>query len=269
MTIENFGLVSASTLYTYITAPTVNNTKGAYTELKAATDNSFEGIVIHTAYCTAPRNYLIDIAIGAAGSEKVIIPNLSLATAGTYEYRMTQTHFFPIRVPKGSRISARYQANAYASTDLGLNGYGIIARGLDGHFALADNVVDMGTQLSYSGGVTLPGIDSSAGWGAWAEIYSATPRQFHALVPAFDQKLDNTRSDGITTIQVGIGPAGSEQAIGQTLRWIHSATDSMIETSGPIIYANIPQGTRIAARAYYSNTGLSADKNIGALIYGI
>lgn len=88
----------------------------AYTTLIAATAYPAYGIHIGVGNVgeTASTNTrtLVDIAIGADGSETVIIPNLMAGQTGAAASASSQPcyYFFPIRLPAGVRLSATSQS---------------------------------------------------------------------------------------------------------------------------------------------------------------
>lgn len=110
------------------TAPGSLNTPGAWTTLVASTPQPLRGLLVccggsaNTAQGTA--NHLVDIAVGAAGSEVIIVPGVSVST--TVTERLDQSHrgVFPTEIiPAGTRLSGRYQRSATgASIDVVLLG---------------------------------------------------------------------------------------------------------------------------------------------------
>lgn len=101
---------------------TTAHVKGPYTELIAATARPSYGIMIAlgnvgTVASTNTR-MLVDIAVGAASSEIVIIPNLiaGQACASNSANGSPNNYYFPIHIPAGVRISARCQTLALSDT---------------------------------------------------------------------------------------------------------------------------------------------------------
>src|SRR3972149_8806178 len=71
--------VSPSTYYTSIPRPATQNTKGAYVEFVASTPFEVAGLILefqNTPWNLSFVNTLVDIAIGAAASEQVVVPDL-------------------------------------------------------------------------------------------------------------------------------------------------------------------------------------------------
>lgn len=115
-----------------VTAPGSLNTKGAWTEIEDVTSQDFSVLLvgIQGAGGTAMNvsGVLVDIGIGAASSETVLVPDIYLAGQSSEWYSRSngfQYLLFPVEVPAGSRLSARYQrAHAGNAVDLALLGVG-------------------------------------------------------------------------------------------------------------------------------------------------
>lgn len=133
--VDSFGFNSGTTLGTAVDAGAVANTKGSYAQLTASTARDYAGVffcIDTQAQTTGPGSpeFLVDIAIGGAGSETVIIPNYAVTKlfgtglAGMVPNK-TATIYVPI--PAGTRIAAAAQSSTNAANDrvIGITGYGI------------------------------------------------------------------------------------------------------------------------------------------------
>ncbi len=91
------------------------NTKGAYSELVASSAGLIRhlmiGIGVQSSQITSTALHLIDVAVGTAGSEQIILPDLFTATAVAKDLRQPRVMAFPCHVPPGSRLAARAQCN--------------------------------------------------------------------------------------------------------------------------------------------------------------
>ncbi|MGE5768337.1 MAG: hypothetical protein ACM35H_14205 [Bacteroidota bacterium] len=100
--------------YLTLTANAAANTMGSYTELIASVPFDACGILLDVNLGAQSRGYLMDIAIGAAGSEVVVVPTFPWGT-----FRSTgnpdQTIFIPLKIRAGSRVAARIQSTTGAS----------------------------------------------------------------------------------------------------------------------------------------------------------
>lgn len=110
-------------------ADAADDTKSAWVELTGATTHPHQGLTVGiqgsgiTTMVTAHQ--LIDIGIGAAASEVVVIPNIPVRRRNdeTVIY-LTRTLCFPLSVPEGVRIAARSQGSTGAESDLDVAVYG-------------------------------------------------------------------------------------------------------------------------------------------------
>lgn len=86
-----------------------SNTKGSYAQIVAATARAYKGfsLRLHTKNTVmATQQYLIDVAIGAAGSEKIILPDIQLGGANN-SGDIISAHFVPVQIPNGARLAVR------------------------------------------------------------------------------------------------------------------------------------------------------------------
>lgn len=105
---DSVGFVSGSSIGTQVFDPGSNNTKGSWTQLVASTTRDYVGFMPITSFkLGGSRTYMIDIAIGSGGNEKVILPNLLMSG----DSGAICNAFFPIAIPAGTRISARKQSD--------------------------------------------------------------------------------------------------------------------------------------------------------------
>lgn len=90
------------------------NTKAAWTQLTASSPvNAAALLVIHGTggASTTGRNSLIDLGIGASGSEAVVIANMSSNGPGSGAAADGNYLFVPIGAPSGTRFAARMQSS--------------------------------------------------------------------------------------------------------------------------------------------------------------
>lgn len=101
--------------------------KGAYTELIAATTRDYTGFAARWNFelstsISGFTTFLFDIAIGSSGNEKIIIPDISMWQIGVLT--PANQPFIPIRIPAGTRISARGACAFSSGFTNGLTLYG-------------------------------------------------------------------------------------------------------------------------------------------------
>lgn len=115
-----YGAVTATSIGTSLTVPTVANTKSVWTTIAAATTSPARWMLVgvgapNTAFPVAADG-LLDVGMGAAGVESVIIPDnpFTITTAATINGAFPL--LFPVNVPVGVRLAARYQCTSIATT---------------------------------------------------------------------------------------------------------------------------------------------------------
>lgn len=97
------------------------NTKGAYSEIVASTTYDHDGFILALSeqnnYVRSAASYLVDVAVGAAGSEIVYAPDQIVFQSAGGDTFDPAVLFLPFAVPAGSRIAIRAQANITDATD--------------------------------------------------------------------------------------------------------------------------------------------------------
>lgn len=109
---------------TTITAGGTAHTKGAYSagQLIASADEDCYGITVQVGeifVAATDTSFLLDIGVGASGSERDLIQNLDCwgaATVGGSSHGASKAWFFPVFIAKGERVAARAQALAVSDT---------------------------------------------------------------------------------------------------------------------------------------------------------
>lgn len=218
-----------------VTASGSSNTKGSYTQLVAALSRTAIGILLQFRGNSAAYT-LFDIAIGGAGSEQVVVPNLpgsvSLASNGDTCVSI------PIYIPAGSRVSARMQA--------GVGGNTLVMKA---HF-ITDNFcgmqapqrwVNWGADLATSHGTAVVSSGSVNTKGSWVQLVAASEITTKWLIVA--PQITGTARN--FAVDIGVGGAGSEQVILSNLKYVNASLGILI---GPFPFS-IPAGSRVAVRA--------------------
>lgn len=264
--------VAASTTYgATLTASASANTKGSYTQLISSTAQSASWIEVTIKGATANSSVLIDIAVGAAGSEIVVIPNIVYITAATVQTR----HFnvaVPCSVPAGSRIAARCQAitgshTAIVAVRLFADVQGAHAPGATGYDAY--NIATTGSVVTDS---TDPGGSANTK-GAYTQLTASTSRDYQGFFLSVGP--NNLSTSSITlpkwALDIAVGAAGSEIVIMADQNLYSATTSSAVAPvlPGALGYYPIfiPKGSRVAARAQCSVT-TATGRLLGIGFYG-
>lgn len=135
--VDTYGFVSATNLGTLIDPGVTPNTKGSYAQLTASTTDDIAGFFMGFDNQTDPASgsvgnlyWLVDIAVGGAGSEQPILPNYLLfgySVNGIALVNNMASPYFPMKIPAGSRLAARSQCSTATSPDrrMGITFYGV------------------------------------------------------------------------------------------------------------------------------------------------
>jgi hypothetical protein len=240
---ETIAVGSEDVPVTLTSAATAHN-KGAYTELIASTAADTYCLWLWArgvAVSAGDGRCLIDVAVGPAGSERIILPNLNFGAAPSPPLRRMG---IPIYIPKGSRIAARCQRETASGTVT-------IGWMLDEQPMWPGTVGQVGTSygvdLTNTRGVVI--TTGTAAFGSWQQIVASTTSPHRWWWPGIDVGGDTTQSNVSCVVQLGVGASGSEQVLGT---WHFRATASE-ELTGPHrplpVYNPLPAGVRLAVRA--------------------
>lgn len=250
---------------TAIAASATPHTKNTtYTELIASTSFDAYAILLHFAdsFSTgAATSMLTDIAIGAAASESVIIPNLNTGFAYAGIVGGGQKYWFPLYIPAGSRISATAQALVGSQTVACL--VWIFGRPRRPVWA-GQTVTAYGVNLATSQGVAVT-IGTSAAEGSYAEITSGTTRRHSFLQAGIGGNAAISLQGSNGLLDIGIGSA-TEQLIVENFPFALNSAEGVSYAQLLPGCHEIPSSTRLAARA--SKTGTSAS-NPDVILYGV
>jgi hypothetical protein len=256
---SNFTGRPLSTWGTDVPSDTVAHTLPvAFTELLAATtfDTDWVEIWLHNNSATnTDTDSLVTIYIGAGGAEQVLIPTLLagwVTTLGT----APRKYGFPLRIPSGSRLSARHQS-VRTSTNVTVM-IELLSRN-QGSW-VGERVECVGANTATSGGTFLtPGTTSE---GTLTSIATNT-YDWGFVLPMNHGNTDTTMNFGIISVDVGSGAA---TVISGLEEFIMTASTS--ETSSNLSqgrYCHVPASTTLHLRAQHSATAESCDW----CIYGV
>lgn len=253
--VETIGANTGASTGTTITASGSANVKGSWTQLIASTAEDYDGLLVYLAPgAAANRSFLVDIGIGAAASETVIIPDLLEAHSNPGDVvRPGCCYKINIAIPKGSRLAARCQCSTASGTTTVL-----CVPFREGNLRCGQwSAIGVTTANSNATSVD-PGASANTK-GSWVELVASTSYDIDLLIVALGSR-DQTGS--IVTcswlVDIGVGAAGSEVVIVPNL-WTAltdysagAACQSSVPVTPPIV-RRIPAGSRIAARAQCSS----------------
>jgi hypothetical protein len=258
------GDIPASTTVALVTASATVNTKGAWTDLVTTTPSTFTAILLSVSTGASNQHALMDIGVGASGSEEIIVPDLLFAQP----IRVVAPTIIPVHVPAGSRIAIRVSSRTASGT------LSVMMHGIAGNSVLPPPVstVDAyGISASPVGGTLIDAGATANTKGAWTQISAATSRHIRSLMIAVT-RADNTTTPGgslANFMDVGVGASGSEQALITNVRYVTSvATPSLFPAMLPPIPCSIPAGSRLAVRLQ-SSFATTPDRTCHCALYGL
>ena len=236
------------------------NIKGSWVEMTSSSTFDFEYLQL-TTLINDTADYLLDIGVGSAGNEEVIVGDVMISYGGG-SVSIVDTFGFPIHIAKGSRITARGQASSSSQNlRLGLTGY---SSSLPGYA----KVVGYGISTGDSGGTPVDPGGSSNTKGAYSEVTSSTNEDLREIYMHLGNAKNASLSAAGFLFDIAIGSAGNEEIIVSNLAvYTHPAHNS--PTPGSYrLPIQIPAGTRIAVRSQSSITN-ATDRILDVAIYGV
>jgi hypothetical protein len=259
------GLDAANSRGITITASATANTKGSWTQLAASTGQACDVLTIITVRPgTASADYLIDIGVGTAGSEQVIISDLLICSPSGGATPMGVEFVFPISIPAGTRIAARCQATTLSSQiriSYEMAQLPMLAS------AERSIVKTYGDATADSGGTSIDPGGTANTKGAWTQIVASTTYAASALLIGFGDQVNTVRTDCTWLVDVGVGSAGSEKVVvPDFLLQAEAASDDITPGVSPPLPVSIPAATPISVRAQCSITD-ATDRLFDAVLY--
>lgn len=232
------------------------NTKGAFAYVDNAPFDSC-GIVLVLNQQSSTNDYLVDIALGPAGSESIVINDV-LVTAGASGVR-SKSFYFPLQVPVNTRLSIRAQ-NATLSSTIVAN-ITWMQEGFGGHPSFA-KFHTYGALIATSTGVALAAPGANA-WGAWTQMTDRAAYDHGWLMPIVGDLSLVTRTAGSRfAYQSGVGASGSEFPNTPAI-WFSASSTQLGLSYYPGWWVPVPFGQRLAMRyAVNAATNLGASATI-------
>jgi len=268
---SNVGGTAASEFGAAVTGDSTIHTKGAYAELIASLDYDVYGITVSLSGVglTASTNnrLLADIAVGAASSEVVIIPNLMGGNSPAWNGAAggAAVYFFPLYIAAGTRLSARCQglvASDVVNVGVWCNQW---PSGKPKGF-IGQRVTAYGPNLATSSGVSV--AQSTTAYAATAQITASCDNPIRYLQLGGDLLTDTTGNNKRGIVRIGVGATPdwivsdlpfSESTTTETVNLM--AVNSILST----MEFDIPAATRLALATRVS----ASAENRGWAIYGV
>ena len=260
-----FGPALGSTALGVAPAGSSTNAKGSWVEVVSAANNAHGAswVMVDLSDPGAASRFLVDVALGASGSEVVAIADLLMS--GVRAGHGHATYLFPVAIPPGVRVAVRAASSASASS------LKVAVRLFSGAFASLQplgGVTTFGADAADTSGVTVdPGAAANTK-GSWVQLSATVPYPIRWLALGF-ANLDTSWSTTRWLLDIGVGAAGSEVVVVPDLPL---SGDVINDHYASLCYSGFPvsvaAGARLAARCASSST-VATERNVELVAYGV
>ena len=233
----------------------------AWTELIASTDADSDLLMLYIM-----RNdngnigrFRLDIGVGAAGSEEVILDDLLLSGKPNGQGQPFALNL-PLAIPEGSRVA--FRANFSGTTRVMEIAVALYAGGFKTQAALACSKA-----YGFNG---TDGVDVDPGGtvntkGSWAELDASIAENINGMYVSIGDSANTAQANALWLVDIAIGGAGSEIVVAENIP-ARGNTSELIKVP---VWADvvIASGERVAARAQCTITD-ATDRVISVSIVG-
>lgn len=180
-----------------LTGSATPHVKGAWFEIVASTSDlvDFMNLVITTNQSGVDTATLLDIGIGAAGSEVAICENIAVGGQNGYNIPLV------VQVPSGSRLAARIQSVVVSKSAT----LSVVAYAGPNPAGTSTSATVLGSSTTTSTGTQLSGSNN-----VWVQIAASTSVAYQALAPVISITSNTVPANLTSAYTMGIGAAGSE-----------------------------------------------------------
>jgi hypothetical protein len=240
---------AAANYKTTITASGTINTKGSWTQMVASAPFDVDSILLtFEGPGTGQHAEMVDIGVGAGGSETVVVSNIFLQTfTANLFYGWV---YIPFHCPAGTRIAMRSQSDV-ASTATYWKMQMVKAGFFSGR-TFQSPVTYGATTASTSGAVVTAGTSNAKG--SYTQLTASTTAPIRLLMLCFGQ-------GGVTVgpmdfgFDIAVGAGGSEVVVIPDISVWLTNTNGDILPSFLVLPVDIPAGTRLSARVKCTSNG--------------
>lgn len=245
-----------------ISASGTPNTKGSYGTPHFTATTFPAAWVLVTLLRTQGADVLVDIAVGGAGAEQVVIADIPSSSNVTTS-PTAANYLFPLFIPAGSRIASRCQApSGTLSIDVQVT---LFAPMLGGERGLGQ-VETCGAVTATSLGTSVDPGGTANTKGSWSPLISATTIPYRwACVSINHTNIAAAAMDW--GVDIGVGAGGSEVVVVPDLVVGTQTTNDAIPNPAFCFPLAIPAGTRVSARAQ-CNVNTASERLIEVTLHG-
>ena len=242
MAITRYPTPSGGTYNATLTASVTSNVKGAYVELAASLPAAAKGVMVMIQFGSAAGNsWLIDLSVGAAASEVVVVADLTYSN-GSASIGNQIGVYVPVALAASARLAARCACSGGSSRTIE-----IAVQVVDGTSSAVPTTY--GAVSASSQGTSIdPGAAANTK-GNYTQLTASTSSALDWLIVIATCANNPNPSSGRWAFDIATGAAASEVVVVPDCSF---SMDSSFDTLGPNVFCfpiSIASGTRLAARA--------------------
>lgn len=242
------------------------NTKGAWSELSASTGYESCAVVVQMSQSVTSTNgarILLDIGVGGAGSEEVILSNL-ISSQVSQSVSKNSSFEFPLKIPAGVRVSARIQSTT--ATRRETVSIQLLTSSMSGQVG-AGAVDTYGITAASSTAVQIDCGGTADTKGAWSEITASTTNNIKGIFLGIGGNGNAATDQFGFLIDIGVGASGSEEVIVPDIT-MNTNTVEQYLFPAKCYGVSVASGQRLSVRGQ-SNTIDATDRVFEAALYGV
>jgi hypothetical protein len=261
----NFGTLDSGTTDSVPVTGGAANTKGSYVVVGTTTADTSFALVKVSGFANVSTRGLMDIAVGATGSETIVANNLCIGSPSNNNQAQWG---IPLVIPKSTQINARCQ------TSTATDNMHVVVYTFDGAFTQmegAGGLDSIGADLSNSRGTLVDAGAVANTKGAYAVLTASSARDYMGFFFTVDQGSQTGWNFQNFLIDVAIGATGSEKIIFPEfyVKAVGSlVSNGFFSVTSHFIAVAVPAGTQIQARAQ-CDTATASQRVIGVTLYGL
>lgn len=240
---------------TRATGSSTINTKGSWSQVTASLPHDAYGFwltMAGTATSATSTDMLMDIGIGAGGSEVVIVPNLLAGWIGT-PTQGPRTLFIPIFIPKGTRVAIRNQGVIASDTVDCMFHFVSGNPSMRGNLFVGCDAYGVNSSGASAGTAHTPG--NTGAESTWANLGTTATKSYGAILPLIQVGTVTSLTAIAYHWELGIG--------GVTLAEWYFMGNTGEYINGPYpaepAAVNIASGAQLQVRAEASGTAIAFD----------
>lgn len=241
----------ANSSATIITCSATPHALSTYAQITAATAEDYDWIAVNisgTSTTTADTRSLLTIGIGGAGAEVPIISEIPSGFASSSTPILT--HWFPVHIPKGSRVAGA--ARGLIASDQVSVQIGYYRSHNPQKLQSPAKLITLGADTANSRGTNMPSSNT------YVQVTAATPQAFQGVIMCPCGGTGTTYAAASVLYTLGRGASGAEVVL---------ATDYIATTTAEIIgrhvtatpatgtfpfsgmfFGHVPHGSRLAVK---------------------